>query len=106
MSIGARAGKAIRWLAKAFRFYRSRRTEFNTAIAALKAAGVATKQLEKFSKGLKKIEETVGAHTHAWPEISAAAKAKRAPKLTAADARYLNAFKKLFDKTIKKRFSR
>ena len=106
MSIGALAGKAIRWLVKAFRFYRSRSTEFKVAIAALKATGVATEQLEKFSKGLIKIEQTVGAHTHAWPELAAAAKERRAPKLTYADARYLNAFKKLFDKRIKKRFRR
>ena len=105
MAVSALAVKAIHWIVKAFRFYRSRRTEFNTAIVALRAAGIATKQLEKFSDGLKKVEETVGAHTHAWPEIALAARGKRAPELTAADAKYLNAFKKLFDKTIKKRFA-
>ena len=106
MRIGALAGKAIRWLAKAFRFWRSRGTEFKVVAAALRSMGLAEKLLEKLSKRLIKVEETWGAHTSAWAKIKKAKKAKTSLTLNSREVAYLYAFKGAFDDTVKKLFSR
>ena len=106
MSIGALAGKAIRWLVKAFRFYRSRNAEFKVVSAALRSMGIADKVLEKLSKRLIKVEETWGAHTTAWAKIKKAKKSKTSLTLNSREVAYLYAFKRVFDGTVKKRFSR
>ena len=106
MRVGALAGKAIRWLAKAFGFHQSRRAEFKVVSTALRSMGIADKILEKLSKRLIKVEETRGAHTTAWAKIKKAKKSKTSLTLNSQEVAYLYAFKRVFDGTVKKRFSR
>ena len=106
MSASALVATAISWLARSFRFWRSNKTEFGAALATLRAAGLAPKVLESLAKGLQKVEETVGAHTSAWPKIARAKKQKEGLTLSAAEVKYLAAFKSVFDRTVKRRFKK
>ncbi len=106
IAVGALAAKAIRWLVRSFKFWRSNKTEFSAALAVLKAAGLAPKILEDMSSDLRKVEETLGAHTSVWSKTDKAKKQKSGLTLTVAEVKYLYAFKRVFDKRFKKRFKR
>ena len=105
IAVGALAVRALRWLGRAYKFWRSKNVEFDVAIKALRVAGIGNRLLEKIAKRLHKVEETEGAHTSAWSKIDRAKKQKRGLTLTAAEVKYLFAFKKVFD-LLKKRFTR
>ena len=91
IAVGALAKKAIRWLVRSFKFWRSNKMEFSAALAVLKTAGLAPKILEDISSDLRKVEETVGAHTSLWSKTKQAKKEKRGLTLTVAEVKYLYA---------------
>jgi hypothetical protein len=96
------ASAAVRWLTRAWRVYRTYQTEINMGMAAIKNMGFATKMVTKFFELQAKVERTVGAKTDAWRKIHNGARDKRSVTLSIEDVRYLNKFKGVFDKTIKR----
>jgi hypothetical protein len=103
MALGAVAVKAVKWLIRAFTWYRRRNDDVKMVLGVMKSLGVASKQLDKVTTLLEKAERTVGSQTDAWGKIKRAKKDRAGLTLTAADVRYLYVFKKAFD-IIKKPF--
>ncbi len=106
MGLKTIAVKAVKWLVRAFNWYRGRNTEVKYVLGVMKRLGFATKQIEKFTRLLEKVERTSGARTDAWGKIQRGAKQNRAAALDAADTKYLYQFKRAFDKAIKKPFQK
>ena len=75
MVLKAIAVKAVKWLVRAFTWYRRRDGDIKMVVGILKTLGVASKQLERFTALQEKVERKFGARTDAWRKIERAAKA-------------------------------
>ena len=93
MGVGKYAKQAIQWLIGAAKTIFDRNTE-------------VSKMLNRFLLGIAKVEQHQGAHTSFWSKTEEAAKAGTVPEYTAEEIAYINQFKRVFDKNLKKPLQR
>ena len=102
MGIGSLAIKAVTWLKRAVGFIRHNRELTKTIAMSVFANNERiAKRVEKFFTKAARVETMWGAHTNAWGLIEDGAKRGDAVTLPVAEVKYLNQFKRAFDKTIK-----
>ncbi len=106
MGVGKYAKQAIQWLIGAAKTIFDRNTEVSNFVASAKALGFESKMLNRFLLGIAKVEQHQGAHTSFWSKTEEAAKAGTVPEYTAEEIAYINQFKRVFDKNLKKPLQR
>ena len=99
MGIGKLALRALEWLGRIIGLVQTPLgKQFTRTILGRVLGDRAPHMLAK----LAELEAGVGAHTSAWPKIEAASKQNTELVLTPEEADYLNRFKEIWDKHVKK----
>lgn len=103
MNVGALALKALEWIGRVVGLVKSPIGKEFTRTILGKVLG---DRAPRYMAALARLEQTVGAHTSAWPKIEAAAENNTELVLTAEEADYLNRFKRVWDRNIKRPMDR
>lgn len=98
MNIGRLALKALTWIGRIIGLIETPAGRNFLNVILGKVLG---DKAPHYLKKLAQLEQTIGAHTSAWPKIENGAKTNQSVLLDSTEAMYLYEFKRLWDKHIK-----